>query len=172
MGALVADVSLQAAVNYSAVVRPRIVRILDLYPRQTTITAVLDLLGGIDACHFLKWRHPAKPKRFVSLIECLHKNRIDDVDDLTAWLNEQSTRTALLSIEGIGNKSFDYLKLLCGLDVFPIDRHMRRLLSVAGIDAECLTYHKAQHLFDEACRRLALNPGATERSLWELSRSC
>ncbi|WP_152624277.1 hypothetical protein [Cupriavidus sp. IDO] len=56
VGATVADAVLQANLRYATHVKPRVNRILAVYPAARTTRAVLALLGTISATDFLHWR--------------------------------------------------------------------------------------------------------------------
>lgn len=172
IGALLADVTLQAGMNYQYVVRPRVTRILRKYPSGSTIRKLLTLVKRVSVRQLLNWNNKRKLRVFAELLGTCHRNNIDSVQDLALWVDDPCARPVFLAVNGMGDKSFDYLRMLCGHAVFPIDRHMRYLLQLAGV-GECVRrYHEAQRLLVGACERLQLDPRNTEVALWNLVRSC
>jgi len=172
MAALLADVSLQAGLNYSHVVRPRVAEILEAYPDCRRVRDLSRLLEQVPVCRLLRWKDPIKLSRFISLFDVLLEQRIDGVEDLAAWSDTTEGRAKLMGIRGIGKKTVDYLRLLCGRSTFPIDRHFARFLWLAGVNVERCGYDYAQQLLLESCHALGFEPRATEKRLWSLLRAC
>jgi hypothetical protein len=169
---ILADASLQSAVNYETVVAPRVGRIEREYAWCVTRSDLAALLQSIGAESLLQWRGIRKVQLFLDLNTLLQERRIETVIEFRHWLSTPGSEADILNLYGVGQKTFDYLKLICGLPAFPIDRHFFRLLRVAGIRHRTNQYSYARELFVQTCGNLNLNIAQTERSLWLLMRSC
>jgi hypothetical protein len=172
MGALLADVALQAGLNYTSVVLPRVQRVAQDYPHARRTTDVVDLLARVPANEILRWNGDDKLTRYRSLVQVCDLHRANTVEDLREFSSTSHGREAFLAIRGIGRKSFDYLRLLCGSVTFPMDRHFLRFLRIAGVDVHAYDYDASQEFLSIACRELKLQPEPVERGLWHLLRSC
>jgi hypothetical protein len=164
VGALIADATLQSGLRYSTVVRPRVERIRSMYPTADTISGLLEVLQLTPASDLLSWSDTAKPTRFLLIVDACSRAGIDDFQELSAWLVGADADQALGSIHGVGPKTVDYMRLLTGAPVFPIDRHLVRFLAVCGVRPR--GYREAQLLFMDACAELGLDVRTTERALW------
>jgi hypothetical protein len=141
VGAVLADAVLQAGLNYQAVVRVRVERIHSQFPEAAILSGVTALIDREGAEFFLSWKHPTKVGRFVSLIEFLVMQEIETAVELRDWLSLESARPSLLSLNGIGPKTYDYLSSLVGIDCVAVDRHIVRFAADAGVhvsDYDCL----------------------------------
>lgn len=172
MAALLADVSLQAGIDYHRVVRPRVQAILAKYRICDRTQDVVSLLQKVSAAELLQWRNPEKLTRFTGILRVLVESGVGDVRDLALWLGTPNARRRLLEISGVGDKTFDYLRLLCGIVSFPIDRHFARFLRLAGVDVRHSGYERAQQLLLDSCVEIGIEPHVAERSLWLLLRAC
>lgn len=65
MGAILPDSVLQAGLNYTTVVRPRVLNILQDYPQVDTISALVKLVRTKQTGVFLSWQHHEKVTRFT-----------------------------------------------------------------------------------------------------------
>lgn len=72
-----------------------------------------------------------------------------DIDEKLAKLSNDEVRKLLLSIKGVGYKTVDVFMLMCrGVNVFPIDTHIRRVLarlSIASRGDDYLEIQKKVH---------------------------
>jgi hypothetical protein len=170
--ALIADASLQAAVHYDRIVAPRIKSILERYPWCTQTQDLEMVLQTVSVEELLNWRGADKIQRFNGIFHLVRARGITDVQQLSLWVDSCDARTALLGVKGVGQKTFDYVRLLCGHAAFPIDRHILRFLRIAGIDAHRCGYERAQQLLTDSCKSLELEPSFVEKGLWNLMRSC
>jgi len=82
LGAVLADSVLQAGLNYTTVVRPRVLTILRTYPNRDTVSALLALIEERKTGVFLNWRHHEKVVRFEMLVALLKEWGIEDVNRL------------------------------------------------------------------------------------------
>jgi hypothetical protein len=172
LGALLADLSLQAGVNYDHVVRPRVNSILVRFPTTSALTGLRTAIGEIGVEEYLQWRGQEKIGLFQSLLALMSRNGHETVEDLSLWCVCGRTKAVLLSLPRFGPKSFDYLRLLCGVESIPLDRHIVRFLQLAGLDCLSMEYTEMQEILLAACRHISLEPYKAERGLWLLMRSC
>ena len=168
MGAILADTALQAGLSYSTVVRPRIDRLLSIFPAADSITGVRRELSETSAAVFLNWTHPEKLQRFVKLVDACSSASVDTLSDFQEWVVTRIAATALRSIHGIGPKSVDYLRMLAGHSAIPMDRHLFKFIAFAGVRTN--DYHVAQRAFTDGCVLAGLDPAYAERELWGLMR--
>jgi len=133
VGAVLADSVLQAGLNYSTVVRPRVLSILHNYPEANTISSVLQVTSQKRTGLFLNWQHHEKVSRFEKLVAFLHEQGIEDVNDLRTQLGLEEFCDALLLVRGIGPKTVDYMACLVGIDSIAVDRHVRNFAKKVGV---------------------------------------
>jgi len=172
MGGLLADVALQAGLNYESVVAPRVRHVIDSQPNARRTQDIVKLLASMPAGHLLLWKGTEKIERYRCLVDTCATNGADTVDDLRMLVTTSEGRRAFMAIRGVGQKTFDYLSLLCGVPTFPMDRHFLRFLEIAGVDVNQYDYIGTQELLSIACSQLNLPPESLERGLWLLLRSC
>lgn len=133
LGAVLADAALQAGVRYDSVVRVRVERIHATFPEAATLPGLLQLLKVCTAGEILSWTHHVKTTRFISLIQLLSLLDISTTSELQHWLSKDEARDALLTLHGVGPKTYDYLCCLVGIDSVAVDRHVRTFASEAGV---------------------------------------
>src|SRR5438105_1280990 len=134
MGATLADAVLQAGINYEKVVRPRVDRIRATHPEARTTTGFDSALRGIGAPKLLDWAAGKKTRTLEALGVLLVTSRVESEADLKVWMmSNPNSIEQLKAIKGIGDKTVDYLKILCGLDSNAVDRHVRSFVAMAGI---------------------------------------
>lgn len=136
LGAILADTVLQAGLSYESVVRVRVERIRSHFPRAATLTGVVAIVNRNEVENFLLWNHHTKVGRFVSLVQLLASQDIQNTKELKSWLCCADTRDRLLELHGIGPKSYDYLCCLAGIDCVAVDRHIRSFATEAGVPAD------------------------------------
>jgi hypothetical protein len=133
IGAILADSVLQAGLNYSTVVRPRVMAILRNYPKADTVSAVFHLTQTDKTSEFLNWCHHEKLTRFENLVALLAELDIEDAQDLRNHLATEHFCSAVQSIRGIGPKTVDYMACLVGIDSIAVDRHVRTFAKKVGV---------------------------------------
>jgi hypothetical protein len=133
LGAVLADAILQAGVRYRTVVRMRVERMHSHFPDAATMPGLILLLEQQGAAELLLWKHPIKMSRFVSLTRLLSAQNVGSTLELKVWLRRDDARDLLLSLHGIGPKTYDYLCGLVGIDCIAVDRHVRTFASEAGV---------------------------------------
>ena len=133
IGAALADCILQAGLNYRTVVRPRVERIKTSYPLAANLSGVKAVIDSGQIADFLCWHHPEKLSRFGGLVSLLCVDDVEKVSDLRDWLMRTSARDRMLSLHGVGPKTFDYLCCIVGIDRIAVDRHVISFASEAGV---------------------------------------
>lgn len=134
LGAVVADSVLQAGLNYTTVVRPRVLAILRAHPRRDTVSSLVSLIGDGETGAFLNWRHHEKVSRFEALVIFLQRWGVENVQDLRAALASGEFCQAMQTVSGIGPKTVDYMACLVGIDSIAVDRHVRSFATAVGIE--------------------------------------
>ena len=133
IGALFTDAILQAGVNYKSVVKPRVESVLMRFPEADTVTAFSEVLDSYGVREVLHWNNAAKIRRMEDLVSFCSFRDIETAEDLIYFLNSESGEKQLKEINGIGNKTCDYMKRLLGFDTVAVDRHIREFLMDADI---------------------------------------
>lgn len=164
LGAVLADSVLQAGLNYTTVVRPRVLAILRAYPDRNTVSSLVSLIqeGGTGA--FLNWRHHEKMRRFEALIVYLQRRGIEDIHDLRAGLGCEEFCDAIQIVNGIGPKTVDYMACLIGIDSIAVDRHVRSFAKTVGVQNN--DYHFLRKSFCCAADLLSLPRREFDAWLW------
>ena len=75
-----------------------------------------------------------KPDRVKRLVAFFQDRRVETIEDLQKWVGQPQSRKELLSINGVGPKTADYIAWLAGLPVVAVDRHIVRFCNAAGIE--------------------------------------
>ena len=133
IGALFTDAILQAGVNYRSVVRPRVESVLIRFPEAVTVSAFSNVLEKYGISKVLNWNNAAKIRRMQDLVSFCMFHSIETASELTSFLNDKEGEEQLKEINGIGDKTCDYMKRLLGFDTVAVDRHIREFLLDADI---------------------------------------
>lgn len=133
IGALLTDTILQAGVNYRSVVWPRVESVLVRFPEAVTITKFANVLERYGTRNVLNWNNREKLKRMDDLVSFCYLHSVETADDLKLFLKDEDNVLQLKGINGIGNKTCDYVKRLLGFDTVAVDRHIRNFLEEADI---------------------------------------
>jgi hypothetical protein len=168
MGATIVDSILQAGLNYRSVVEPRVVRVIQVWPDARTTSAFLDHIAnyGLDPV-LAPWTGDVKPDRIKALASFLKEHGIEDEAALRSWLeNNPQARQLVLSISGVGNKTFDYISSLVGVETTAIDVHLRRFVVDAGVDATKGSYDQVQALLRDVADELQVSERSLDRAIW------
>lgn len=164
LGAVIADSILQAGLNYSTVVRPRVLAILQMHPSRHTISSLASLIYTNEVGAFLNWRHSEKIGRFEALVLFLQSRGIEDVQDLRFALASAGFCEAVQTVNGIGPKTVDYMSCLVGIDSIAVDRHVRAFARAVGIKND--DYHFLRKSFCCAADLLSLPRREFDAWLW------
>ncbi len=169
MGATLTDTVLQAGLNYRSVVLPRVSRILDLYPNAKTTTSFWRLFCDVGPNELLQWSHPEKINRLTRLVEVLRAKRLETEFEVACWLRSLSAADELLAIKGIGPKTVDYLKILVGIPTVAVDRHVRSMFWLLGL--EFTAYDDCRAIVCKAADLLRLEPHIVDGMIWQFVSS-
>jgi len=169
MGATITDAVLQAGLRYQTVVWPRVQHVMKLPEAATTsgFLAVLREQGGEEV---VRWTHPEKLGRMEAVAELFIAEHVETESDLRAWLcgdgGECRANVAeLAAVRGIGPKTIDYFKILCGeQDTAAADVHLMRFLELAG--AHVGDYEQARTVIAEAAPLLGVSAARLDHSIW------
>jgi len=164
IGATLADAVLQANNNYERNVRSRIVRIRTLYADAPRLSDLRRVLLRITIQEFLNWNGIRKPSTFLDLVDLLQREVVDTEDDLRQWLSTPDSHEKLLAIRFIGPKTADYLKILVGLPVAAMDRHLLGFLELAGLGK--LSYPAGQDVVHRTADLMQLDRAHLDHSIW------
>jgi hypothetical protein len=163
MGATITDAILQSGLKFETVVRPRIEHVLKSYPDKTTSGFLLVLrMNGPEKV--LRWKNAEKPSRVLKVTEFLSKENVESEADLARWLSDPENVERLRHLRGIGPKTIDYFRLLCGVSTTAIDRHITRFLENAGIVGN--TYSDAHSIVSDAAKLLGVSASVLDHSIW------
>jgi hypothetical protein len=164
LGAVLADSVLQAGLNYTTVVRPRVLSILQDHPDRYTISSLASLIQEGETGAFLNWRHHEKLSRFEALVIFLQKWGVEDVRDLRLGLASDEFCDAIQTINGIGPKTVDYMACLVGIDSIAVDRHVRTFAKTVGVEND--DYYFLRQSFCCAADLLSLPRREFDAWLW------
>lgn len=165
MGATITDAMLQAGINYNAVVKPRIEALLSKHPEAKTTSGFKALFEKEGLETLIQWNGKTKIDRIKEVTNFFVREGIESESQMKIWLQNETNAVRLQSLKGIGNKTFDYFKILSGIHTSAIDRHLRKFLEEAGI--EVTSYHEAQAIINEAANKLRINKLILDHSIWK-----
>lgn len=164
LGALFTDVILQAGVNYRRVVRPRVARVLEQYPEAKTVSSFSSILDHYGVSNVLSWNNLAKTNRMRELVSFCIAHSIETANDLTLFLNNDEGVEEIKGINGIGDKTCDYLKRLLGFDTVAVDRHIRSFLKEAEIFYD--DYYEIKEVVEYAADFMDMARRTLDYSIW------
>ena len=164
MGAIITDSVLQAGLNYRSVVYPRIYNLLTTYADYNTTSDFIILMQTIPLSDLISWNNPKKLQLIHSISWMLFDNKIENDNELSAWLNYQANVEQLADLNGIGQKTIDYMKTLSGNPVFAIDRHLLNFLKLADIYTS--TYQEASSIYHRAAKMLCKDEYELDKQIW------
>jgi len=72
----------------------------------------------------------------------------------------------LNAINGIGNKTVDYLRILSGVSTAAVDRHILSFLKKAGIEIRLVEYERAKSIVNETANQIDIDPSILDHSIW------
>ncbi|HEY5473615.1 MAG TPA: hypothetical protein VIK32_10540, partial [Candidatus Limnocylindrales bacterium] len=170
MGATITDAVLQAGLRYKTVVWPKVKHVMEAFPEAATTSGFLAVLrerGGEAVVH---WTHPEKLGRMKAAAELFIAEGIESEVDLRRWLcgggaECRANVAKLAAVRGIGPKTIDYFKILCGeQDTAAADVHLMRFLELAG--AHVGDYEQARTVIAEAAPLLGVSAARLDHSIW------
>lgn len=165
MGATITEAILQAGANYSTVVEPRVRALLEKSEAKTT-DSFQNLLVREGSRKILNWGDTEKPKRIHRLIDLLKREGVQTELDLKVWMQDDKNIEKLKDINGIGNKTVDYLRILSGISTTAVDRHIFRFLKKAGIEIRITEYDRAKSIVNETAIQMRVDASILDHSIW------
>jgi hypothetical protein len=165
IGATIADSILQANNRYSSVT-PRIQRILRRWPRENTVTAVLEVLKSVPTTQFLNWNGKDRADRFYEVLVLLKREGVESESDFRTWLEKETNLSKLRAVHGIGPKTIDYFRLMVGLQGAAIDRRLLKFLEMAGIQLSQSNYNSALVIINRAADLASVPRADFDHSIW------
>ena len=167
MGATITDTVLQSGLNYKTVVEPRVKKILRIYPSQRTTSEFLEILETKGSSQVLDWSPSEKTDRVLKLTMFFSENGVEAEDQLKNWIADSKNCKILMKIKGIGPKTIDYLKKLVGISAIAVDRHIRKFVHNAGLDAEDYDYIRS--VVEFAADLLVIPRSCLDKAIWNHS---
>lgn len=164
IGALLTDSILQAGLNYTTVVKPRVEFILSNYPTIYTLKDFQLLIDCEGIENIINWYHPVKINRLLNLVEFLSKRNLDSGECIRIFMSDPSNRKEMQSINGIGPKTIDYMLKLLNFDVVAVDRHIYKFLDMAKIPSD--NYVRAKNTVEFAADFLNVSRASIDYSIW------
>lgn len=164
MGATITDAVLQAGLNYSKVVYPRVKRLLIDYSDYTTTCDFLILMQVHPLDELIQFKNTRKLNLITSLSNLFWAEKVDTESDLTQWLSKKQNKQTLMKLKGFGPKTFDYLKMLSGDQSIAIDRHLFVFLHIAEINIT--DYYEALNLYEELAKYLNITKYKLDKTIW------
>ena len=164
MGATIVDGILQAGLNYKTVVYPRVKKLLITYPEYKTTCDFLILIQTIPLNKLINWNNVVKINRITELSWFLYNNSVETEADLGIGLRNKKNKDKLLNINGIGNKTVDYLTMLSGKPAIAIDRHMFKYLEYAGVIVK--SYEEANKIYSYVANQLNMTFYELDKKIW------
>lgn len=169
MGAIIIDGILQAGIKYETTVRPRVKRYLINYQEITTTSQFAKLIAQETVSSIIEWKPSAKTERIQGLTEFLVENSIETQEEFKEWLSYDENINKLKSLSGIGDKTADYFKILCGHKNNAIDRHLLNFLEMADIRTD--SYDEAHKVISKTSVLLNLDEAVYDHSIWRYMSS-
>ncbi|NIG14196.1 hypothetical protein [Pantoea sp. Cy-640] len=169
IGVVVADAALQAGLNYTNIVKPRLERIYESFPECYKLSNVYSIIQEGRTSKFLNWNHHVKVERFENLVIFLLSYNIEYVEDLYRALEDIEFKKRLLDIHGVGPKTVDYLACLVGIDSIAVDRHIKNFATQAGLHIE--SYDLIKNIFCYAADLLNIPRRDFDYLIWTFESS-
>lgn len=165
MGATLTDAVLQPGLNYERAVKPRVERVLDLYPEAKTTGAFKAVLDAEGAPHVLNVGNARKQQSLRDLVALLMEQDLQTEDALRAWLTDPGHRARLQEIKGVKTKTCHYLQILCGdRDAVAVDVNLRSVFARAGI--EVTGDEELAAVVKRTAERMQVTPAGLDGALW------
>ncbi|MDQ8747733.1 hypothetical protein [Elizabethkingia miricola] len=164
LGAILADIILQAGVNYKSVVLPRVLNIYKTYDSAHNLPGTINIVEEIGIENFLNWKNNIKTNRYLSILEFLSEKSIESTYELAEFLTQYENVQMFLSINGIGYKTIDYFRKLMHVETVAVDRHILNFLTKANINFN--NYHGAKIIVEYAADILNISRRDIDYSIW------
>lgn len=164
MGATLTDAILQSGLTYETVVRPRVEHVLLTFPEAKLTSAFLTVLQTHGANKVIQWKDAEKPTRLLAVTELLSANNVQSEPELGTWLSTAQNVQSMRRLHGVGPKTVDYFRMLCGMSTTAIDRHIMRFLQDAGISPA--DYDEAHAIIERTAHLMGIGTSMLDSSIW------
>ncbi|MFR9801254.1 DUF6416 domain-containing protein [Pseudonocardia sp. RS010] len=163
-GALLTDAALQAAIDFDSVVKPRVARLVAAWPEAVTVDLFRARVSAEVPGEVLQWKHPEKLARALRLADLLAAEKVQTVSELRSWCLLPDSRSTLLTLKGVGEKTADYVAVLAGGQAVAVDRRIRTFVG-GGTDQEI------RMLLTTVASELDLDLGVLDRVVWAAGKA-
>ncbi len=158
------DIILQAGLNYTTVVKPRVNRVLYDFPQANNLQDLRLVIEQHGLEKVIKWSHPVKIERFLDLLDFCTKREINNCADLKTFLRKIDNRILFLSVKGLGPKTLDYTMKLLDFDTIAVDRHIIGFLELAGLEHN--NYEFTKKTVEFAADLLEVSRASLDETIW------
>lgn len=165
MGAVITDTVLQAGLNYSTVVLPRVQTLIQRWPSACNTSTFSSLINRFGIKDVICWKDDEKPRRIECLTDFFIKQHVETELECRQWLSVECNLDSLRQVRGIGPKSVDYLKSLVGVPAVAVDRHIRTFVSWAGVSL--FEYEDIRQVVCEAAEILGHGYCDLDHAIWQ-----
>jgi hypothetical protein len=163
MGAILVDAFLQAGVNYTNVVLPRVQRI-KAAPEASTTTGLIKKLQTVGPEKLLGFSGK-KPMWVLNAAQFFEDEGVQTAGELKRWLENKSNRPKLNKLKGCGPKTQEYLQLLVGLEIAALDTQLRLFLLTAGIRID--DDSESREILRQVADKMGIKQSTLEFSIWK-----
>jgi hypothetical protein len=172
MGATIIDGMLQAGIKYETVVKPLVKKFLKTQEAETTngFYKMINRAGNGNPLNGIKslinWNDDEKPIRILGVVNYFLDEGIEIEEDLKKWLTNPLNVMRFKELRGVGNKTVDYFKNLCGIPNVAVDRWLIEFLNDAGIKIQIDSYREAKEIIIGAADKMNINRTILDHSIW------
>ena len=161
MGAVVVDGILQASLKYDTVVKPRIDKLLQKYPKDDTTSKFMNLCKRVGIKEITNWKGERKPNYILGLLTFLHKEGLETVPQLRVWLRDPYNKAKFIQSSSV---TAEYFRILTGDETAKPDRHIKAFLMSAGLGAPSDNYNI--ELITKTAQKMNVRPSILDYSIW------
>ncbi|HOF58464.1 MAG TPA: hypothetical protein PLA81_09415 [Syntrophorhabdaceae bacterium] len=172
MGATIIDGMLQAGIRHETVVKPLLKKFLKIKKTEMTkgFYEVIKRTGNGNPVNGIKVlinrSDEEKPVRILGVVNYFLDEGIKIKEDLNGWLTKPLSSIRFKKLRGVGNKTVDYFKNLCGIPNVAVDRWLIEFLNDAGIKIQIDSYHEAKKIIVKAADKMNINRTLLDHSIW------
>lgn len=164
-GAIIVDSVLQAGLNYKNVVLPRVIHLIEKFKTFNTIEDFKTLIDIFGADNLVNLRNFRKTHTIIDIVNLLLASEVSTLVQFQAWIRDETNAKKLMQIDGVGPKTYDYMKKLLGIDALPIDRHLLRFVKRADVDLN--SYFEIQKLYVNVAKKLGIKLVTLDKAIWK-----
>lgn len=164
-GAIIVDSVLQAGLNYKNVVLPRVIHLIEKFKTFNTIEDFKTLIDIFGADNLVNLRNFRKTHTIIDIVNLLLASEVITLVQFQAWIRDETNAKKLMQINGVGPKTYDYMKKLLGIDALPIDRHLLRFVKRADVDLN--SYFEIQKLYVNVAEKLGIKLVTLDKAIWK-----